>query len=232
MLNYYELMKLIKGSLDVNQMQTIRESFNADFIKEYNKIHFNKTSRKNALDSFIKNNERIFADKEHSYLWATQTSVIYSNSFDLSDDDTNGLETDVFKIIESWIKGKNQKPTDFHFRESVAVARALGWTQNAAKEGNKAYHVLIDDNYYDFSLVYGLCMLFADKDIKSGGVNVYTVKMEGTQRRALVVKSRYGMGFLLPVNSVLNPCYNVCFNNYMEHEKSLDDIIMKDVSVA
>ena len=216
MLNFYELMNVIE---DQEARQIIQEAFISDFRKEYSKIHFNKSSRKQAFANFAKQ-YNVLADENHANLWACQYGIIYSNSMGFTDKAAEKT-TDVFKICGEWIKGSNQIDVDqIELKSTIATARALGWSANKTLY-NSYYSIDINDNHYDFNLVYNFAMMIADKDQTYGeGVQCFLVKMDGSARHVLGMRSKQGMAFVLPNISQGWSAYNVGFNNYMDFAKS------------
>ena len=236
MLNYYQLLKIGDNGNNYNDyiLSTIRNDFNKDFRENFSKIHFNNTTRKQARESFISNN-KIFCDKETTGIYASNTTLVFPNGFNF-DSVSKGNDTNLWNNCGKDLLSNfhNSRPVSFHFKETIATARALHWMPGKNPDNNgHIYHIRFEYNdvfmVYDFNLVYSAFNMIADKDIKSGGIETFLVLFPcgTTKKYAICGRSKHGIVFILP-NIIDQPTiYNVDFDFYMDNEKSLDKAMIE-----
>ena len=213
MLNYYELIKLIK---DTDAIEVIREEFKDDLAVAFGKCKVNKSTRAQACKNYG-NLKELRADKEYSYLFGTSHSIFYSNSVHYTDEETGGKTADYAKVLTGLFK--EMKPQDEYMDGCVALARALGWSP-AGNE--RKYYIELEGMTYDFNKVYQLYMMIADSKL-TGGVETYIAD------KFLIMKSRYGLVALLPFKWHVNDSYKVNFKHYVDLEKKLDERLVEEV---
>lgn len=221
MLNYYELLKVV-GLENMDAVTAIRESFNADFRREYSKIQINKTTRKNAIIAYSKH-DNFMQDNEMQGLYCDGVSILNTTGEPII---TTTKRADIKKFVSESLP--NRKPVDLHIKETIAIARAMGWTPGATNK-EKPYYIEIDDNYYNFTLVYNLFTCIADNSNKYYPVKVELCTDKEPGRNMLFLSSKYGCAFILPFNAGVNGVYsanNVNFNYYMETENEIDNYIV------
>ena len=126
---------------------------------------------------------------------------------------------DLSKITNPFIQSVYKKPVDFYGKEDTALARVLGFRQNASFDVDKRYYIKVEEQFYDYSLIYTALNCI------DGGkrVEAYSVKQTETDSRpSLMLKTEHGFAFVLPFIGGGNPDYNVDFKNYMDFEAGLD----------
>lgn len=120
------------------------------------------------------------------------------------------------------LKPENRHPHDEYIADSVAVARALGWTPT---DTTNKYYIELDGEKYSFNLVYKMYMMIADNK-QNGGCSVSLSRMNDIHK-ALLMTSKHGTVVILPFTGITNKNYNVSMMNYLRREKELDNIIIK-----
>jgi len=219
MLNYYELLNVI-GIENIDAVSAIREAFNADFRKAYKSIQINKTTRKNAILAYSKH-DNFLQDNEMQGLYCDGVSILNTTDHII----TTTKTADIKKFVSESLP--NRKPVDLHIKESIAVARAMGWTPGATNK-EKPYYIEIDGNYYNFTLVYNLFTCIADNTEKYYQVRTELCTDKRPGQNMLFLSSKYGCAFILPFNAGVNGFYsanNVNFDYYMETENEIDECI-------
>jgi hypothetical protein len=220
MKNYYELLNMVKNEVSIDTIKELQEDFNKDFRKELEKIQINNSTRIKAIKNYV-NNDMTSKDDSHpgTQVFCNGYSILNTTiKEELNCSKKNNTLSDY--IVKAL---KNKKPVEKYLRDSIAIARALGW-----KPGTKKYIFNIDDNYiFDFSLVYEVFSCIADSKNIYGGAECFLCDMENTNKKALVLISKYGIGYILPLNvASFNNNYNVDFNYYIEHEKKIEKLLI------
>lgn len=227
MKNYYELIKMLKNQVDINVLQTLKEDFNNDFCEELGKIQINNTTRKNAIKSYL-NKENILQDNKYS------NQLVFSDGYSILNIVSNPKTAEIFsadkktdKMADIIIKSfQGMKPCEKYIKDSIAVARMLGWKPGTTDTKNP-FIIEIEGNIYNFSLVYSLFSCIADNNNAFGGVDCFLCNMENNSKKSLLIRSKYGVALILPtVFDNFNPCKNVDFNAYIDHERNLENFII------
>lgn len=216
-MNYYEIMELVKTQIDFATYETLKNDFNDRFNAELKKIQINNTTRKNAIKSYL-NHVNIMQDKITNQLVFTDGVSILNIASNPENMKAYEAEKKCEKCADYLLEAfKTMRPTDTaYIWESVAVARALGWTPNTTD-----YLIEIDGNYYNFSLVYSLWACIADKNSAN---SVDCMLCDAGNRKSLLMRSKYGCALLLPVaRDALHITKNVSFRAYMDYEKANED---------
>lgn len=216
MLNYYELLDLINTDEmtdnDYTLLTALRESFNNDFVDNLKTIKTTPSSVKQGITAFMKICK--FKDAKNPGLYVTDCQVL---SLSAACKDDNGVKTaDLTKTIETLLSA-NKKPCDIYLKESIAVAKSLGY-----KYGDNDFMVEVDGNFYAVDRLYEIfrclgndcqyCQLLTSDYYKQG-------------RQPLLLSGKDSFGVILPViRNNLPKKYDCTFKHYVENEKSLDKI--------
>ena len=116
---------------------------------------------------------------------------------------------------------KNQKPVDLYLKESVAVARSIGW-----KAGADGYILNVDGNIYNWNLVYNVFSCIADPDTTKLSEQCYLTPFNNSN--GLIIRTNYGIGFVLPIYaSKCNEFKDVNFKHFTETINNVDAEIIK-----
>lgn len=224
-MNYFSLMALLKNQIDYSTYYTLKEDFNGKFNEELKKIQINNTTRKNAVKSYL-THDRIMQDVskgENMIIFSDGVSVL--NILSTPDNKTFSTEHKNDKCADYMLEAfKTMKPTDNEYiLESVAVARAMGWTPNTTD-----YFINIDGNIYNFSLIYSLWNCIADKNNANGGCDCYLC--DAGNRKSLLMRSKYGIALVLPVaRDAIPDNANVGFKHYIDFERSLEAHFIEEI---
>jgi len=217
-MNYYEIMELVKNQIDFATYETLKNDFNDRFNAELRKIQINNTTRKNAIKSYLAH-DNIMQDNKYNNQLVFSDGVSVLNIISTPENmKTYEAEKKSDKCADYMLEAfKTMRPTDTpYIWESVAVARALGWTPNTTD-----YLIEIDGNYYNFSLVYSLWGCIADKNNAN---SIDCMLCDAGKRKSLLMRSKYGCALLLPVaRDALHISKNVGFRAYIDYEKANED---------
>lgn len=211
MKNYYELLKLID---DASVKRILSNDFNNDYVENYGKIQINNSTRKQARKAYF-NKKYIRTDTDIKGLYCTPETILNIPEETEKHGTDCTIKTQALKML------KNRKPVDCYIRESIAIAKTIGWKPSTNYTKDKPYHININGSCYDISLVYDVFMAIADKKT-DGGCTVEQSEVENG-KSALILSSKYGLAVVLPTTLNLNPDYDCNFKHYIETEKALDE---------
>lgn len=212
MLNFYELMNIIKNEVGLASLAKLRDEFINDFTENLNAINHNASTRKAALKTYT-NNATIYATEGKLTVLSNRTTALYT-------EEARPTGKEAKKLIETLLTTTRQKPIDFHAEEAEALARALQWKPGKKPGKNDNYTIEVDGHTYLYNLFYSVYACLAGKD---AAIRFYTVET-APGVIALKIISKYGIGLVLPINAYKNNNYNVTFDNFREKCKELDEI--------
>lgn len=211
MKNYYELINLF-GFDNISAIQELTEDFKDDFAENFHALSFNKSTRRAAVEKYAKN---AMQDEKLPEILSDSISVIAIPSYSAN----ISRKTQISEQFTNFFK--NQKPVDLYLKESVAVARSIGW-----KPGADGYILNVDGNIYNWNLVYNVFSCIADPDITKLSEQCYLTPFNNSN--GLIIRTNFGIGFVLPINaSKCNECKNVNFKHFTEIINNVDAEIIK-----
>lgn len=209
MFNRYQLLSIIRD----DARQEFLDDMSADFAKEFKKLTISATDRARAVAAYAKNN--MFFDPAVQGLYCNNYTVFCPAGLAKIE---GGRGMDIFKIMQEHLKRINHKPVDFYIRESLATGRMIGWKPACGEQ----YIISIDNNYYSADLVNSCYSMIADNKT-DGGVSCALCPFYN-DKNYLVMSSRYGSIFILPVNLAhYKPYLDISFNKYMDIQKKEEE---------
>lgn len=219
--NYYELIEMIKNDVNTDVLRELLQDMQSEYINELDKIQINNTTRKNAINNYLKHSGVAQCPDTSAKLFCDGVSVIGLNG--KNDYEITQKNPNIKKVFDEIMKHENRRPIDdIYFKGCIAIAKANGWNYNTTKK----YYIEIDGNYYDFYLVLSVWGCIADKS----GERCELVNINNTRyrnKKGLLISTEYGIGYILPVftESVYKPL--LCdFRNYMNFRNDIDDFII------
>lgn len=211
MLNYYELLDIVK---DLEAVAAINEAFRKDFRKARDGVKASACTRKKAAEIYKAN--ATTTDRTTEGIFSDEKTAVY-----LTENATPGTQkaADISQIFTDAMNRK--KPVEICLRESIALAKSLGW-----KNGGERYHIAVDGLYFDFSLIYNVLSTIADG--KGRDFAECYISECGNGNKALLMRSKYGLGIVLPFMGG-GPSYReVSFSHFMEVQKAIEDRVVNE----
>lgn len=211
MKNYYELINMF-GFDNISAIQDLTEDFKEDFSANFHGLQFNKTTREKACKKYTSD---AMQDKALPEVFSDGHSIISIPGFTAD-------KAKKFNIGEQLINFfKNQKPVDLYIKESVAVARSIGW-----KSGTSGYFLNVDGNIFNFDLVYKVFSCIADPDTSKLSEYCYLVPF--CKAYGLLIRTQYGIGVILPINATAcDETHNVNFKRFTDVLNTVDAELVK-----
>lgn len=212
MLNNYQILNLIT---DDQKRAAFLEALSDDFAREFKKLTVSKSDRKRAQDLYAKN-DQFFFDPSVQGLYCTAHTIYCPAGLAKIE---GGRAMELFDRFRDILKREKHTRIDCYIREALAVGRAIGWKPAASDQD---YYINIDGNYYAAGLVNSCYNLIADNK-QDGGVEVALCPYYNNMH-FLVLTSRYGSVFILPVNMRdARPEYNISFDYYMDIMRTAEE---------
>ena len=211
MLNYYELLTIVK---DLDAVAAINEAFRKDFRKARDGVKASACTRKKAAEIYKAN--ATTTDRTTEGIFSDDKTAVY-----LTENTTPGTQkaADISQIFTDSMN--NKKPVDICMRESLALARSLGW-----KNGGERYHISISGNDFDFSLLYRVLTTIADGETYDLAQCYLSECCNG--KKVLLLWSKYGLAIVLPFIGGGPDSREVSFSHYMEVQKAIEDRVVNE----
>lgn len=196
-----DLLKKLEGHTDNDTMTDIITGIRLDILETAQTIKHNNSTRKAALNSYIKSIPDRLQEKQDT------ENGIYIDGVTAVSVRTPGARYDenneTVKMFLSILK--NRKPADM--RDSldypIAEAKENGW-----RLGDTDHYITVNGEKYNLSLVARIYNIIADPK-EYNGVRWEIETGDDRKHHALILTSKHGIGVVLPFNSSINRMYNV-----------------------
>ena len=218
-----DLLRTLNGHTDNEIMLDLIAGIRTDIYNTVQTIHHNNTTRKAALNSYIKNIPDNLKNKQLPesgvYIDGVTAVALNTPGARYNEDD------ETVKIILSIIKDK--KPADM--RDSldypIAEAKENGW-----RLGDTDHYIVMEGETYNLSIVARVYNMIADPKKEYNGVRWEIETGDNKKHHALILTSRYGIGVVLPFNNNTDKLYNVTpgASSLDEIQKEITDAAWKE----
>ena len=202
MIKMIELLKKLEGHTDNDTMTEIITGIRLDILETAQTIKHNNSTRKAALNSYIKSIPDRLQEKQDAEngIYIDGTTAVSVRTPGARYDENN----DTVKIFLSILK--DRKPVDM--RDSldypIAEAKENGW-----RLGDTDHYITVNGENYNLSLVARIYNIIADPKSEYNGVRWEIESGEDRKHHALILTSKHGIGVVLPFNSSTARMYDV-----------------------
>lgn len=201
MIRMIELLKKLEGHTDNETMIEFITGIRLDILETAQTIKHNNSTRKAALNSYIKSIPDRLQEKQDTEngIYLDGTSAVSVRTPGARYDENNETVKMFLSIL------KNRKPADM--RDSldypIAEAKENGW-----RLGDTDHYITVNGEKYNLSLVARIYNIIADPK-EYNGVRWEIETGDNRKHHALIMTSKHGIGVVLPFNSSIARMYDV-----------------------
>lgn len=215
-----DLLKKLEGHTDNDTMTEIIAGIRLDILETAQTIKHNNSTRKAALNSYIKSIPDRLQEKQDAEngIYIDGTTAVSVRTPGARYDENN----DTVKMFLSILK--DRKPADMRdsLDYSIAEAKENGW-----RLGDTDHYITANGERYNLSLVARIYNIIADPKTEYNGVRWEIETGEDRKHHALILTSKHGIGVVLPFNSSITRMYDVTPGS-----SDLDDIQKRITAAA
>lgn len=196
-----DLLKKLEGHTDNDTMAEIIAGIRLDIMETAQTIKHNNSTRKAALNSYIKSIPDRLQEKQDTEngIYLDGTTAVSVRTPGARYDENNETVKMFLSIL------KNRKPADM--RDSldypIAEAKENGW-----RLGDTDHYITVNGEKYNLSLVARIYNIIADPK-EYNGVRWEIETGDNRKHHALIMTSKHGIGVVLPFNSSIARMYDV-----------------------
>ena len=220
MIRIIELLKKLEGHTDNDTMAEIIAGIRLDILETAQTIKHNNSTRKAALNSYIKSIPDRLQEKQDAEngIYTDGTTAVSVRTPGARYDEND----DMVKMFLSILK--DRKPADMRdsLDYSIAEAKENGW-----RLGDTDHYITVNGERYNLSLVAHIYNIIADPKTEYNGVRWEIETGDDRKHHALILTSKHGIGVVLPFNSSITRMYDVTPGS-----SDLDDIQKRITAAA
>ena len=202
MIRMIELLKKLEGHTDNDTMTEIIVGIRFDILETAQTIKHNNSTRKAALNSYIKSIPDRLQEKQDTEngIYTDGTTAVSVRTPGARYDENNGIVQMFLSIL------KDRKPADM--RDSldypIAETKENGW-----RLGDTDHYITVNGEHYNLSLVARIYNIIADPKTEYNGVRWEIESGDNRKHHALILTSKHDIGVVLPFNSATARMYDV-----------------------